>query len=108
MRLQIEHNPAPVWFRAMIPLASILLTFLLTSGFVLAYGANPLQVLFLQLIGIFKHLFHPKIIGQFKVLGEEFNSGMTGYQLVLRANDFLPLKKYGAGIVFNQSADDLQ
>ena len=43
MRLQVERNPAPVWFRALIPLMSILLTFLLTSGFVLAYGANPLQ-----------------------------------------------------------------
>ena len=43
MRLQIERNPAPVWFGALIPLMSILLTFLLTSGFVLAYGANPLE-----------------------------------------------------------------
>jgi|RhiMetdeSRZDD1v2_1073273.scaffolds.fasta_scaffold32558_3 general nucleoside transport system permease protein len=43
MRIQVERNPAPVWFRALIPLMSILLTFLLTSGFVLAYGANPLQ-----------------------------------------------------------------
>src|SRR5918992_1526298 len=43
MRLQIERNPAPVWFGALIPLISILLTFLLTSGFVLAYGANPLE-----------------------------------------------------------------
>ena len=43
MRLQVERNPAPIWFRALIPLMSILLTFLLTSGFVLAYGANPLE-----------------------------------------------------------------
>jgi len=43
MRLQVERNPAPVWFRALIPVMSILLTFLLNSGFVLAYGANPLQ-----------------------------------------------------------------
>jgi ABC-type uncharacterized transport system permease subunit len=50
MRLQVERNPAPVWFRALIPLASILLTFLLTSGFVLAYGANPLQAAYYFLI----------------------------------------------------------
>jgi simple sugar transport system permease protein len=50
MRLQIERNPAPVWFRVLIPLASILLTFLLTSGFVLAYDANPLQAAYYFLI----------------------------------------------------------
>src|SRR5258705_3300272 len=50
MRLQVERTPAPVWFRALIPLASILLTFLLTSGFVLAYGANPLQAAYYFLI----------------------------------------------------------
>jgi general nucleoside transport system permease protein len=50
MRLQIERNPAPVWFGALIPLMSILLTFLLTSGFVLAYGANPLQAAYYFLL----------------------------------------------------------
>src|SRR5512134_2300635 len=50
MRLQVERNPAPVSFRVLIPLASILLTFLLTSGFVLAYGANPLQAAYYFLI----------------------------------------------------------
>ena len=50
MRLKVERNPAPVWFRALIPVASILVTFLLTSGFVLAYGANPLQAVYYFLI----------------------------------------------------------
>ena len=50
MRLQVERNPAPVWFGALIPLMSILLTFLLTSGFVLAYGANPLQAAYYFLL----------------------------------------------------------
>ena len=50
MRLQVERNPAPVWFGALIPLMSILLTFLLTSGFVLAYGANPLQAVYYFLL----------------------------------------------------------
>ncbi|HLF73463.1 MAG TPA: ABC transporter permease [Anaerolineales bacterium] len=50
MRLQVERNPAPVWFRALIPLISILLTFLLTAGFVLAYGANPLEAAYYFLL----------------------------------------------------------
>ena len=50
MRLQVERNPAPVWFGALIPLMSILLTFLLTSGFVLAYGANPLEAAYYFLL----------------------------------------------------------
>src|SRR5512138_1210212 len=50
MRLHLERNPAPVWFRVFIPLMSILLTFLLTSGFVLAYGANPLQAAYYFLV----------------------------------------------------------
>ena len=50
MRLQVERNPAPVWFGVLIPLVSILLTFLLTSGFVLAYGANPLEAAYYFLI----------------------------------------------------------
>lgn len=50
MRIQVERNPAPVWFGVLIPLVSILLTFLLTSGFVLAYGANPLQAVYYFLI----------------------------------------------------------
>jgi simple sugar transport system permease protein len=50
MRLQVLRTPAPVWFGALIPLMSIVLTFLLTSGFVLAYGANPLQAAYYFLI----------------------------------------------------------
>ena len=50
MRLQVARTPAPVWFGALIPLMSILLTFLLTSGFVLAYGANPLEAAYYFLL----------------------------------------------------------
>jgi simple sugar transport system permease protein len=50
MRLQVVRNPAPAWFGALIPLMSILLTFLLTSGFVLAYGANPVQAAYYFLL----------------------------------------------------------
>jgi simple sugar transport system permease protein len=50
MRLQVERLPAPVWFRTLIPLISIVVTFLLTSGFVLASGANPLQAAYYFLL----------------------------------------------------------
>ena len=38
MRLQVERLPAPLWLRAAIPIISVLVTFLLTSGFVIAVG----------------------------------------------------------------------
>lgn len=50
MKPHLERKPAPVWFRALIPLMSILITFFLTSGFVLAYGANPLQAVYYFLL----------------------------------------------------------
>ncbi len=50
MRVQIERLPAQVWFRTLIPVISIFVTFLLTSGFVLAYGANPLQAVYYFLL----------------------------------------------------------
>ena len=46
----VERLPAPVWFRTLIPLASILVTFLLTSGFVMAVGANPFQAAYYFLL----------------------------------------------------------
>jgi len=50
MRWQIERLPAPVWIRTLIPLISIVVTFLLTSGFVLAADANPIQAVYYFLI----------------------------------------------------------
>ncbi|MCB0254749.1 MAG: ABC transporter permease [Anaerolineae bacterium] len=43
MGLKIERNPAPVWFRPLIPLLAIALTFAITSTLVLLVKANPLQ-----------------------------------------------------------------
>jgi simple sugar transport system permease protein len=43
MRFSLERRPAPLWQQALIPLVSILLTFLLTAGFVLAVEASPLR-----------------------------------------------------------------
>jgi general nucleoside transport system permease protein len=50
MRLQVVRTPPPVWFGALIPPMSIVLTFLITSGFVLAYGANPFQAAYYFLL----------------------------------------------------------
>ena len=43
MGLKIERNPAPVWFRPLIPLLAIALTFAITSTLVQLVKANPLQ-----------------------------------------------------------------
>lgn len=43
MKLKFERNPAPVWFRPLIPLLAIVLTFAITSTLVLLVNANPLQ-----------------------------------------------------------------
>jgi ABC-type uncharacterized transport system permease subunit len=50
MKLQVERLPAPFWMRAIIPIASVLITFILTSGFVIAVGANPLQAAYYFLL----------------------------------------------------------
>ncbi len=43
MGIKVERNPAPVWFRPLIPLMAIVLTFAITSTLVLLVKANPLQ-----------------------------------------------------------------
>jgi len=43
MGIRIERNPAPVWFRPLIPLLAIVLTFVLTTSLVLLVRADPLQ-----------------------------------------------------------------
>ena len=48
--MKIERNPAPVWFRPLIPLLAIVLTFLLTTSLVLLVNANPLQAYYYFLI----------------------------------------------------------
>jgi len=50
MKLQVERLPAPLWMRAIIPILSVFVTFLLTSGFVLLVGANPLQAAYYFLL----------------------------------------------------------
>jgi simple sugar transport system permease protein len=43
MGLRFERNPAPVWFRPLIPLLAIVLTLGLTASLVLLVKANPLH-----------------------------------------------------------------
>lgn len=50
MGLKIERLPAPVWMRPLIPLAAILLTFLLTATLVLLVKANPLEAYYYFLV----------------------------------------------------------
>ncbi len=50
MRLQIDKLPAPLWMRSLIPVVSVVVTFLLTSGFVLAVGANPVEAAYYFLL----------------------------------------------------------
>jgi simple sugar transport system permease protein len=50
MRFHVERLPAPLWLRTLIPIASIFITFLLTSSFVLAVGADPLQAAYYFLL----------------------------------------------------------
>lgn len=50
MSLKIERLPAPVWVRPLIPVAAIIVTFLLTATLVLLVKANPLEAYYYFLI----------------------------------------------------------
>lgn len=50
MGLRFERKPAPVWFRPLIPLLAIVLTFTITSILVLLVNANPLQAYYYFLV----------------------------------------------------------
>jgi general nucleoside transport system permease protein len=50
MNIRLERVPAPVWLRPLIPVAAILLTFLLTATLVVMVDANPLQAYYYFLI----------------------------------------------------------
>ena len=42
-KFRIERAPAPVWTRAIIPIAAVLVTFIVTSLFIILAGANPFK-----------------------------------------------------------------
>jgi simple sugar transport system permease protein len=48
--LKIERAPASLLIRSLIPLISVVITFVLVSGFVIAAGANPLSAVYELLI----------------------------------------------------------
>lgn len=50
MKLRIERIPAPFWMRTLIPILSILVTFLITSVLILLAGGNPLHAYYYFLI----------------------------------------------------------
>lgn len=50
MSVKIERNPAPAWFRPLIPLLAIVLTMVITATLVLLVNANPLQAYYYFLV----------------------------------------------------------
>jgi simple sugar transport system permease protein len=50
MGLKLERLPAPVWARPLIPVAAILITFLLTATLVMLVNADPLEAYYYFLI----------------------------------------------------------
>lgn len=50
MGLKIERLPAPVWVRPLIPVAAIIVTFLLTATLVVLVKANPLEAYYYFLV----------------------------------------------------------
>ena len=41
IKFRLERSPAPVWTKALIPVVAVLVTFAITSIFILLAGANP-------------------------------------------------------------------
>ena len=50
IRFKLERRPAPLWVRPLIPLAAVVVTFLLTLVLVLFTGKNPVDVFYQFLI----------------------------------------------------------
>ena len=49
-KIRLERSPAPLWFRTLIPMIAIPVTFALTSVLILWAGANPLSAYYEFLI----------------------------------------------------------
>jgi simple sugar transport system permease protein len=50
MQIRIERVAAPLWVRPLLPIAAVLITFLLTAILVTLVGANPLQAYYYFLV----------------------------------------------------------
>ena len=42
-RITLEKAPAPIWMRLLIPVAAVVVTFIITSVLVIWSGADPLE-----------------------------------------------------------------
>ena len=49
-KYRLVRSPAPGWFSALIPLLAIVVTFMITSVFILIAGANPFEAYYYFLI----------------------------------------------------------
>lgn len=49
-RLKVEKTGAPIWFRSLIPLLALAITFILTSGLIIWGKANPFETYYYFLI----------------------------------------------------------
>jgi len=43
IKYRLERSPAPVWAKVLIPIVAVLVTFLITSIFIILAGANPFE-----------------------------------------------------------------
>ncbi len=43
IKFRLERSPAPVWTKALIPIVAVLVTFIITSIFIILAGANPFE-----------------------------------------------------------------
>ncbi len=43
IKYRLERSPAPVWTKALIPIVAVLVTFIITSIFIILAGANPFE-----------------------------------------------------------------
>ncbi len=53
LKFRIERAPSPVWVRPLLPLLAILITFVITSVFILLANANPLTAYYYYLTSPF-------------------------------------------------------
>lgn len=53
LKFRIERAPSPVWIRPLLPLLAILITFVITSVFILLANANPLTAYYYYLTSPF-------------------------------------------------------
>jgi simple sugar transport system permease protein len=84
LNVKLERRAAPMWVRPLIPLAAILVTFIVTSVFILLAGANPFHAYYYFLIA-------------------PLSSKVSFLEVLVKAT---PLLMTGAAVTFAFSAGD--